>query len=388
MKLELLILAVAAGVASCSQGGTQKRTSEVTLSLDHQISFIAGRAQFPERFPIKQAPYTRQATLIMQKDGTWRVAEPGVPTTPPYDYNLSALGELLIFQPRSNRSTQTYVGYYDLDGDTYFYTKRDLDYNPPNQSVLAFYCGVAEPDATPDLENAWSVFGTTLIFADPKSTPNNDLVGRAFAGQWKIADVSNVLTIQNGEWRDSGGVKVTVDGEATIDSTGYSELDLDLTRGSTNMTRIYKGGIGKNVGVFTDTVVTDGSVGTLFLVRQIGAKADKSKVVGQWRAGVFTIFNDKDRPGTDVAFGLLEMNDDDSFKITITGANQKPFVYTGTWSIGDFGQLTLEEKGRNQTWQAAVSPDYRNIIIADTTTDRVEPEVGFFFCMRKIEPKK
>ncbi|MFQ5504135.1 MAG: hypothetical protein ACE5F1_04955 [Planctomycetota bacterium] len=382
------LLACVLPLAACSTGGEEDRSSEVLLAETHQISFIAGRARFPEAYPIKPAKYALQGLLILQKDGNYRIAEPGFRTSDPFRYSLSELGELLIFVRRSGRSSLRLSGTYDLDGDTFFFAKRLLDLPVPSQSVLSLYCGVKELESEADLVDDWSVFGTTLVFDDSQAKATPDRIGRAFGGGFTIEkDANDELVLKNGSWKDSSPIVVTVTGGAETRGKGGVLLDLSLDGGLATGKRSYEGGVGAHVGVLTDTASGDGEVGILCLLRGMSTPADKARLVGTWRLGVYTIFNSTLEPGTDAAIGKLELSDDDSWRIVVVGASQQPFEYRGTYTIDTGGKLTFLETSRNQSWPAAVSADYRNLVIVDSTTDRVNPEVGVFFGIRELVSK-
>ncbi len=371
MKTRFPALFCAVLAAACQNGGTNKNAvSEVKLAVDHHMSGFGGLARFNEGYPIKESKsYADSATLHFRDDGNYTLSRPGQRNSRNEKYFLAKNGELTITVAANSRSARRWSGFYDLDGDGFFFVARDRDF-------LRMFCGVRQISGSPSLAATWHVFGDTLIFAGPKTKPSPDRVGRAFAGTITM-DKAGKLTA--GSWKDSSGANVLATGTAKADKLGFLDVALSLKNDLTSA-RSFTGGIAKHVGVLMDKVSTDGNVGTLVLVRQIPTGADLKRLEGEWRVGLHAIFHRAGQSRVDVATGTLTLGADKSWKLLLS-SRKTPFE--GSFTIGNKGDLTLKEKSFNQDWAAAVDPDYRNIVIVDRTSERSgNPWVGIMFGVR------
>jgi hypothetical protein len=358
--------------AACEQGGSTKNlTGEVKVEVDHHMAGLGGQVQF-EPFPIKESTgYADAAMLHFGGDSRYTLTRPGQETSAPENYYLAKSGGLTITVAQRSRPALRWPGFYDLQGDAYFFVSRE-------PTFPRLFLGVRQIETAPAIADAWHVFGDTIVFAATTDTASPDRVARSHAGTLTF-DAAGKIT--DGSWKDSTGSTVLVTGTAKTASRGSVDLTAALAGGPATGTQSWSGGIAKNVGVLADRVATDKHVGVLVLVRQQSTGLDAKRIVGTWRVGLHAVFVNPARPGVDVATGLLTMNADLSWKLKLDVGTTE---WAGTYRQESLGALTLTEKSQNQDWPAAIDGDYRTIAFTDRTVERTaNPFIGVFIGVRE-----
>lgn len=369
----LPILGLACLAGACQEGGVDNSAaSEVKLAVDHHLTRIGGAVQF-DSFPVKQnASYSETLTLHFEDDGQYSTSSPGNSRSTKNSYFLEKSGKMTLADRVGAGSTLRYTGYYDLEGDSYWFLIRS------NTSRNLLY-GVRQISGKPTTQDEWHVFGHTLLFADSTASQIPSNVARAFDGDLEF-DGSGAITL--GSVKDSRDKTMLLDGRIQTASLGFADFAVEF-KGEDS--RSYTGGIAKHVGVLSDKTWEDGEVGTIVLMRKMTGAADATRVAGTWKVGLHALFNNPGKSGTDAASADLVLESDKTWKLS----TETRTVMEGKWDVGDKGALTfVEDDGFNQRFTGAVDPDYRNLVFVDKTIENsADPFVALYFGIREIEVK-
>ncbi|MCB9919654.1 MAG: hypothetical protein H6832_14720 [Planctomycetes bacterium] len=366
-KLGLIfVLPIALALASCQEGGLDKSVaSEVKIAVDHHLSRLGGAPSFGT-FPVApNASWCDLQTLHFEDDGQYSTSSPGNSTSAKNPYFLGKTGELTLTDKVNRNVTLRYSGYYDLDGDAYWFLIRS------NISENLLF-GVRQISGKPTVADDWHVFGETLIFAKTTDAQVPENIGRAFVGEAKI-DGSGAIT--SGVVKDSRDKSILLAGLLSGGTLGFTDFAIEFKGEDT---RSYTGGIAKHVGVLVDKTWDDGEIGTLVMVRKQTASADITRLIGTWRVGLHAIFNKPGRAGVATSSGVLLLETGKTWRLSFTDSKT---VLSGTFDVGDNGAFTLVENGGfNQRFEGAVDPDYRTLTFVDKTVENsADPFVALYF---------
>jgi hypothetical protein len=183
-------------------------------------------------------------------------------------------------------------------------------------------------------------------------------------------------------WKDSSTASSTVVGQ--VSPKAGSEIDLVYTiqSGLYAGTKSWSGFVGKELAILFDGSSKDADLGLAFMVREMTANADKTKLTGTYAVSNMAMLNDGILQGADIATGELTFNLDNTFSISLLGP-LGAFKYSGNYQIGAKGRLNLDVSDNTQKWFAVVTADYKNVVIVDGTWEKTTPELGFYLGIRK-----
>lgn len=365
--------------------------AQVRLSANHNIWTMSTPRVFSD-FPI---PATESlefgGTLLLRDDSKYEVELTGASGATD-DYALRNTGELSIFATPNNGAAVSYLGAYGLQGDTgvFFFTDR---FAQKTSDAITFFWGTRIVAAPPDLTGSWHVFTQHVIHATSQTLdPNN--VGRTLAGTLAI-DTAAAVT---GMGTESTRATIQLTGSAPSFADGRVNLSLDFKDAQTTDRREFMcsaatatGQTKPHVVLGLDTSLTDGEAGLIALVaeRDRGIPADPAQLSGKYYFGLQTIFVDAAHPGADIAAGVLEFSPT-GFELEGVGAGNIDFTYTGTYTLGDDGALTLTVSGTNETWKGAVDQAYTTVVIADNFVEARPAgklsELNLVIAIRQVPP--
>jgi hypothetical protein len=371
----------------CAEGGDEERpVGEVQVEASHHLFGLVGVRAF-SGFPVQASQMTSdRGILMLQSDSTYRVSRNGAVSAPD-DYTLAQSGVLGVLINQGKLLPRIrFAGGYGLEGDTGTYYFTDRFTNTTSQNVGLFWGTRIDP-AVPDLTGDWHVFSQHVVYSSSNALdPNN--VGRSFGGMLAV-DQAGMIT---GSGLESTKASIALSGAVRAFPDGRVDIDLTYQDPQASDLRAFHAGAGARIVLGLDEDESDGESGLLALVRRFdgSAPADRSRLAGDYLAGLHTVFVSATNPGTDAADGVLTFNAADGFTLTATGADGQAFSYSGTYALQDSGELQLTVPATSESWKGAVDQEYKTVVIVDNAVEARSgskpPELNLLLGLRKAQP--
>lgn len=366
--LPLLVLPL-----GCSQGGSVKTPGTSVPLIDIHHLFALSTLPAFTKFPVPASEVLPlYGTISFGKKSTYSVSLNNN-NTGKDSYALDKDGKLSIYVTPANRAKIRYLGAYGLDGDTGLFHFCDR-YATSNGSGIALFWGAKVAQGMPVLAGDWHLLSLHYIFPS-SNVLDPDNIGRAVGGGAITIDSAGAITnLQNGV--ESTTSTISFGGTASAFADGSVTLDIDYTNAQNQTdTRSFKAAAGVDGIVGVDPDSGDGEVGLIALIKKRSGPIDPMALAGTYRIGLYTIFVDVQRPGSDAAVGTITFNNTNGFSLDATGASGQGFTYSGTYAADPNvdGGLILTVPGTKETWHAAVDEGYHTVAVID---DFVEQRSG------------
>lgn len=386
----LLPLIAAAG---CAEGGDEDRTTgDVQLAAQHHLFGYRALGAF-SAYPIDAAEvFPDEGLLTMFDDETYTVTR-GTTTSPADAYALEGTGELAMLVSGGGREPNVvFRGAYGLSGATnaFFFTDRIVNSSSP--SVGLFY-GLRLVPGVADLSGQWHVVSLHNVF-EQTTVQDPRFVARTAYGTIIVGSGAAGAQLPiTGAGQESTTATLIFDGTLQALNDGEANLELGyLPSGSSTVdTRTFQAASNGELLFAVDRDESDGEAGALFAVRRRTSPVDTSAVAGEYFVGALTSFVNPRNPGTDGAFGRMELTAQGAFRLEMVGANGSDFTYQGSWAArsgaGAEGVLDFAVSGTDETWVGAVDQGYDTLILADTTIElrsNNNPELNLFVGIRPV----
>ncbi|GAB4158311.1 MAG: hypothetical protein Fur0037_25870 [Planctomycetota bacterium] len=391
------MLLAAALLCACSQGGKETRPqSDVRIAAIHHLFGFRALRGFGT-FPVSpDVSFPDRSTLSLTDRSTYTITRSGA-TSGEDDYALAQNGALsILVHGGSGEPTVAFPGGYGLvsaaNADLFFVDR----FSTPASPSVGLFFGARVVQGIPDLSGGWHLLSQHLIFSSSTLLSTGNVARGAHGGISIATGTPGDPLAISGTGTESTRVSLVFGGTAQAlaqGSTGDGTMNLtisyqdSLQPPGTADSRVLVAAAGEDIVYAVDQDESDGEAGIVLLVRKFDAPttvADPARAAGTYLLGAQTFFVDPMNSGADAAIGTLLLTAQGAFRIDMIGSQGIDFAYSGTFSLGQDGGMTLSVDGTNETWFGAIRRDYNTVaVIDDFVETRNNPELNLFFGVRE-----